>query len=282
MNILPTLFVSHGSPMLSVEDGTARRFLTSWSKQYPRPKVILVVSAHWENTDGPAVSTTEQPRTIHDFGGFPHELYEIQYPATGAPEVAQQTIKLLQDTGFKVGSNNSRGLDHGAWVPLRLMYPEADIPVFQVSLIRGAGPAEHYRLGAALQPLREHEVLIMSSGSLTHNLHEIVGRGIDDPAPHWVTEFDNWVAQTLAAGKLSELINYRRLAPYAERNHPTEDHLLPLFVAMGAAGKDAIATRVHASHTYGILAMDAYTFAEPSVSGASMDSTKLSSMAAHA
>ncbi len=248
--------------MLSVEDGAARRFLTDWGKHNERPQAILVVSAHWENKGGPAVSTAAHPHTIHDFGGFPRQLYEIQYPAQGAPDTAQQTIGLLRGTGLTVSPADSRGLDHGAWVPLRLMYPEADIPVFQVSLIQGAGAAAHYQLGLALQPLCKQGVLVMGSGSLTHNLYEIMGHGLDDPAPGWVTDFDNWIAEKLDAGDLPALLAYRRLAPHAERNHPTEDHLLPLFVALGAAGDNAVARRVHASHTYGLLAMDAYTFAD--------------------
>lgn len=260
MSKLPTLFVSHGSPMLSVTDGPAHRFLKSWGNSHVRPQAILVVSAHWETQGGPAASTVENPRTIHDFGGFPQVLYEMQYTAPGAPAVAQQAVELLQLAGFNVSTSNSRGLDHGAWVPLSLMYPNADIPVFQVSLIQGADAAQHYRLGAALQSLRAQGVLVMGSGSVTHNLHEIAGHAQDDLAPQWVNEFDSWVAEMLEAGRVPELLDYRRLAPHAQRNHPSEEHLLPLFVALGAAGAGAVATRVHASHTYGVLAMDAYTF----------------------
>ncbi len=260
MNKLPALFISHGSPLLSVEDGPAHRFLQAWSSHCARPAAILVVSAHWENSGGPMVSLTEQPRTIHDFGGFPRELYEIQYAASGAPALAEQSAQLLRAAGFSVSTSNTHGLDHGAWVPLSLMYPLADIPVFQVSLISGGGPAEHYRLGEALQPLREQGVLIMGSGSVTHNLGEIMGRSVDDPVPHWVGDFESWLADAVTQGRVPELIDYRRLAPSALRNHPTEEHLLPLFVALGAGGAGAVATRIHASYTHGILAMDAYTF----------------------
>jgi 4,5-DOPA dioxygenase extradiol len=260
MNTLPTLFVSHGAPMLAVEDSPARRFLSGWHQRIEQPQAILVVSAHWEQSGGPAVSLTARPDTIHDFGGFPRELYEIQYPALGAPEVAEQTVTLLRNAGFDVKSSNSRGLDHGAWVPLSLMYPNADIPVFQVSLLHGGGPGEHYRLGAALQSLRARGVLIIGSGSLTHNLYEFMGHRLDDPAPDWVVDFENWMATALDAGHLPELMDYRKRAPNAVRNHPTEEHLLPLFVALGAAGEGAVASRLHASHTYGILAMDVYSF----------------------
>ncbi len=275
--MMPTLFVSHGSPMLAVEDGRARQFLAAWNNRIDRPKAILVISAHWEQSGGPAVSVTARPDTIHDFGGFPRELYEIQYPAPGAPAVAEQAVKLLRDAGYDVKSSLSRGLDHGAWVPLSLMYPNADIPVFQVSLIRGVGPAEHYRLGAALQSLRAQGVLIIGSGSLTHNLYEFVGHRLDDPAPDWVVDFENWMAAALGAGRQPDLLDYRQRAPYAERNHPTEDHLLPLFVALGAAGDRAVASRIHSSYTYGILAMDIYSFTEVSVPGLSVNPYNLSS-----
>lgn len=260
MNKQPTLFVSHGSPMLSLEEGPAHHFLKEWGKQHARPAAILVVSAHWENTGGPMVSLAEQPRTIHDFGGFPRELYEIQYSASGAPALAEQSVGLLRDAGFSTSTSDNHGLDHGAWVPLSLMYPLADIPVFQISLIRGGSTAEHYRMGQALQPLREQGVLIMGSGSATHNLDEVMGHRQGDMVPSWVSDFENWMAEALNAGRISELIDYRRLAPFAVRNHPTEEHLLPLYVALGAGGAGAIATRLHSSHTYGILAMDVYSF----------------------
>jgi 4,5-DOPA dioxygenase extradiol len=259
MDTLPALFVSHGSPMLALEDCPAQRFLQQWPQQLERPRAILMVSAHWENKD-PAVSSAPHPQTIHDFGGFPRELYEIRYAAPGAPEIAEQTAALLRAAGFNARLSDTRGLDHGAWVPLSLMYPDADIPVFQLSLIQGGSPAQHYQLGAALQPLRTQGVLIIGSGSLTHNLSEFRGHRMGDPAPLWVSEFAAWIAEALNSGRVADLLNYRALAPHAARNHPTEDHLLPLFVALGAAGKDAMATRVHQSNTYGILAMDAYTF----------------------
>jgi len=269
--MLPAIFVSHGAPMLAVEEGPAHRFLAGWQQRMDRPRAILAISAHWEQSGGPAVSTASRPDTIHDFGGFPQALYEIRYPVPGAPDVAEQTLQLLRDAGFDARSSSHRGLDHGAWVPLSLMYPGAEIPVFQVSLIHGAGPAEHYRLGTALQALRARDVLIMGSGSLTHNLAEFAGHQVNDAAPHWVTDFENWMTEKLATGRLPDLMDYRKLAPFAERNHPTEEHLLPLFVALGAAGEGAVASRIHASHTYGILAMDVYSFGEINASGLSED-----------
>lgn len=260
MSKLPTLFVSHGSPMLAILDSPARRFLLELGKTLPRPSAIVVVSAHWEAMGAPAASFAAEPATIHDFGGFPAALGEIEYPAKGAPAVAAQATRLLEQAGLPVQRSAERGLDHGAWVPLSLMYPDAAIPAMQVSLVRGATPADHYRIGQALAPLRDQGALIIGSGSLTHNLHEFWGKPIDASVPGWVSEFDEWMVARLHDNQRDALFDYRRQAPFAVRNHPTEEHLLPLFVAMGAAGADAKAQRIHASYEYGALAMDAYAF----------------------
>jgi 4,5-DOPA dioxygenase extradiol len=257
---LPTLFISHGSPMLSIVDSPARRFLLGLGDALPRPRAIVVISAHWESVGGPAVSLAAQPETIHDFGGFPAALFEIQYPAHGAPETAKKAIELLEQAGFAVKSSATRGLDHGAWVPLRLMYPKADIPVVQISLLRGASPAEHEKLGKALRKLRDEGVLIIGSGSLTHNLSEFRGHSIGADVPDWVSDFATWMNVNLENAQHDALVNYRSRAPFAARNHPTEEHLLPLFVAMGAAGDAPKVERLHASIEYGVLAMDMYAF----------------------
>jgi 4,5-DOPA dioxygenase extradiol len=256
----PTIFVSHGSPMLALQDSPARRFLQGLGQGMARPTAIAVVSAHWETRGGPAVSLTAKPDTIHDFGGFPQALFDIRYPAPGAPEVAERVAALLEAGGIPVGRSAQRGLDHGAWVPLTLMYPEADIPVMQISIVHGAGPALHHQLGAALQQLRKEGVLVLASGSLTHNLYEFRGGPVDAPAPAWVSQFEAWMQEKLADNDQEALLGYRHLAPMAEKNHPTEEHLLPLFVAMGAAGPGARAQLLHTSFEHGVLAMDAYAF----------------------
>ncbi|NML62629.1 dioxygenase [Massilia sp. RP-1-19] len=260
MSTLPTLFVSHGAPTLAIVDSPANRFLRELGRTLPRPKAILVASAHWESRGGPAVSLATKPETIHDFGGFPAALFAIQYPAPGAPEVAARAASLLTQAGLAVAQSPTRGLDHGAWVPLHLMYPDADIPVAQISIVRGGSPAEHERIGRALASLREQGVLIIGSGSLTHNLYEFRGQPIDVPAPDWVSGFGDWMKARLDDNDLQALREYRTRAPHAERNHPTDEHLMPLYVAMGAAGDNARAARLHASYEYGILAMDAYAF----------------------
>ena len=260
MTPLPALFISHGSPMLAIQESPAHRFLLDLGKKLPRPKAILVASAHWETMGAPAVSLATAPDTIHDFGGFPRALFEIQYAAPGAPDTAARAAALLEQQGMPVKTSALRGLDHGAWVPLRLMYPEADIPVAQISVMRGASPAAHLRMGRALSSLREEGVLVIGSGSLTHNLGEFRGQGIDAPVPAWVSDFDGWMKARLESRDEQALLNYRKAAPFAERNHPTEEHLLPLFVAMGAAGATASVERLHNSYEYGVLAMDVYAF----------------------
>lgn len=228
-------------------------------KRLPRPSAILVISAHWE-TRTPTVSRAVQPETIHDFSGFPEQLYKLQYPAPGAPETAQAAALALQQAGIPVQLDDTHGLDHGAWVPLRLMYPEADIPVAQLSLQPEQDPAWHIELGRALRPLREQGVLIVGSGSITHNLRAVFKHQTGAPAPDWVTEFCDWMAQRIDAGDLAALSAYRSRAPHAVQNHPTDEHLLPLFVALGAADNIAGAQHMNQVMTYGLLAMDMWLF----------------------
>jgi 4,5-DOPA dioxygenase extradiol len=256
---LPSLFLSHGSPTLPLTDTPARSFLSEFSGTLARPSAILVVSAHWE-TSVPTISAVDRNDTIHDFRGFPQALYELRYPAPGSPAVAARTADLLRASGIDCRIDRSRGLDHGAWVPLLLMYPQADIPVLQLSLQPHLGTAHHLRMGRALAPLRQEGVLIIGSGSMTHDLSEFRGHGPNDPAPDWVTAFADWFHSALTAGRTDDLLDYRRQAPFAVKNHPSEEHLLPLYVAMGAAGENAGAERLHASATYGVLRMDVYAF----------------------
>ncbi|QNT70705.1 dioxygenase family protein [Defluviicoccus vanus] len=259
MPSLPALFVSHGSPMLALEDGPAHRFLRGYAARLPRPQAILVASAHWLSTV-PMLSTAAEPATIHDFRGFSPALYAMRYPAPGAPALATAAQRLLAAAGIAATMVPDRGLDHGAWVPLSLLYPAADIPVTQLALQPDAGPAHHLRLGRALRPLREAGVLIIGSGSLTHNLSAAFANPGDAPAAAWVDAFAAWVAERLAAGAIDDLLAYRRRAPFAADNHPTEEHLLPLFVALGAGSDGGAIERLHASTTHAALAMDAYAF----------------------
>lgn len=259
-DMLPTLFVSHGSPAFPLSDVPARRFLESLADALPeRPGAILVVSAHWE-TARPAVNAVAVNGTIHDFYGFPPALYEIRYPAPGSPDLAERVRQLLSDGGLAADIDTARGLDHGVWVPLRLAFPAADIPVVQLSVQTDLGPLHHLELGRLLAPLREEGVLIVGSGSFTHDLSSFreYARRIDAPEPDWVTRFTDWMEQALAGERWDDLLQYRRLAPEALRNHPTEEHLLPIFVAMGAGG--GAPRNLHKSSTHGVLRMDVYGF----------------------
>lgn len=259
--MLPALFVSHGAPTFPLTDAPARVFLEGLAEHLPeRPRAILAVSAHWE-TSQPAVTRSATNSTIHDFSGFPAELYTIRYPAPGAPWLADRVAELLAEAGLPVSKNDTRGLDHGAWVPLRLVYPEADVPVVQLSVQSDLGPDYHLRLGRLLAPLRSEGVLIVASGSFTHDLGSFgeYYHAVHAPAPAWVGSFAEWMAEALEAQRIDDLLDYRKLAPEARRNHPTEEHLLPLFVALGA-GEVGETRHLHASTTHGVLRMDAFAF----------------------
>jgi len=255
---LRPIFLSHGAPTLPFEDVPARTFLRTLSASMPRPRAIVVASAHWE-TRVPTVNAVARNTTIHDFHGFPRELYSLDYPAPGDPELAERVVDLLAAAGLPSAIDRQRGLDHGAWVPLMLAWPGAGIPVIQLSLQSHLGPGHHLALGRALAPLTREGVLIIGSGSLTHDLsswREQQGK----PEPSWVTQFADWFAQALADRRTCDLLAWRSLAPHAARNHPTDEHLLPLFLALGAAGTDAPAHHIHASSTWSILRMDAFAF----------------------
>lgn len=256
MTRLPTLFVSHGSPMEALDAGASGQAWRQIAASLPKPRAIVVLSAHWSSTV-PQVGSGVRHETIHDFYGFPRPLYEIQYPVPGAPQLALRLASALRKAGWPAELDQERGLDHGAWVPLRYMYPDADVPVVPVSIDARQSPEYHYRFGAALGEALDDDVLLVASGSLTHNLHDL--RGVDVNTAY-VGEFQDWVAQQLAAGDLDALLDYRRRAPHSVRAHPTDEHLLPLYVALGAAGEGAPVTRYFDQVAHQVLAMDAYGF----------------------
>jgi len=203
---MPSLFVSHGAPTLIIQDGPAHRFLAGYGAALGKPSAILVASAHWESRDL-LLSTAERPETIYDFHGFPKPLYEIVYAAPGAPTVAARAAAMLRDAGLDGAEDPDRGLDHGAWVPLRLMYPDADIPVAQISIQTSRGPAHQLAVGQAFASLRDEGVLIVGSGSATHNLAEFRGQPVDTPPPDWVSAFANWTYTMLSEGRTDDLLN---------------------------------------------------------------------------
>ncbi|MEO7741573.1 MAG: 4,5-DOPA dioxygenase extradiol [Usitatibacter sp.] len=252
---LPALFLSHGAPTLAVEETRQTRAWAKLARELPRPKAILAVSAHWD-TPELEVSAAPHPETIHDFGGFPKELYEQRYPAPGAPVLAKRIAQHLQQAGIQCRTEPERGLDHGAWVPLKWMYPEADTPVTQLSVQSSRGPRHHYAVGRALAPLRNEGVLILASGGIVHNLREIEWQS--KTPRDWAVSFNDWMAARVEEGSIEALLDYRSLAPSAARSHPTDEHLEPFFVALGAGG--APARRLQLGMEMGTLGMDGYVF----------------------
>lgn len=259
MKRLPTLFLSHGSPMHAVQAGTAGETWSELGKTLPRPRAILIASAHWE-TSIPMLTGNPQPATIHDFGGFPPELYKLRYPSPGSPDLAARATALLKEAEITAGVDGCRGLDHGAWVPLRWMYPDADIPVVQISVQPERDPAHHLRLGRALSPLTADGVLIVGSGHTTHNLRDWMTNPRRHEPLRYAEMFAGWLKDRLDEHDIAALTAYREQAPDATRAHPTEEHFLPLFVALGAADEDAEPERVLDGFEAGALALDSYVF----------------------
>lgn len=257
--LLPSLFLSHGAPTLALEDHPARHFLASLGASLPRPRAILVISAHWE-TAQPELTVSVAPPTVHDFFGFPEALYRLRYPAPGDPALAGRVMERLGMSGIQAVANYQRGLDHGAWVPLLLGWPAADVPVVQLSLQTALGPGHHLAVGAALSGLREEGVLVIGSGSATHDLSGWRTHGLLDAPEPYAREFAQWLASVMESADAGALLDFRRQAPHADRNHPTDEHFLPLFVAMGAGGSRAPGRRIHSSFAHGVIAMDAYAF----------------------
>lgn len=242
--------------MLMLEPGRAGPAWQALARELPRPRAILAVSAHW-TTRAPAVSAAARPATIHDFHGFPPPLYELDYAAPGAPDLAEEVARLVP--GIQI--DRQRGLDHGAWSPLRAMYPAAEIPVIQLAVMPRADAASHYELGRMLQSLARGGVLVLASGGVTHNLGDIVADAADGAALPYVGEFRDWLADALQRRDRAALFDWRRQAPHAARAHPSVEHLLPLFVALGAAGEQATARTVYRDCQLGALALDALVFA---------------------
>lgn len=259
---IPPLFVSHGAPNMILYDSPTRSFLAELGARLPRPKAVVSISAHFM-ASRPAVVADPKPEMIYDFGGFERELYTMTYPAPGEPTLAGRILDLFETAGLEPARIEKRGYDHGTWIPLKLMYPAADIPVVQVSVQPRRDPRHHWEMGRALAPLAGEGVMILASGSLTHNLHAAFDRrgGFRprDEAPEaWVTAFADWIAEKIAAGDVEALLDYRAQAPFAGRNHPTDEHLLPLFVALGAGGAGTV---LHRATENAVLALDAYRFA---------------------
>ncbi|HEX3398261.1 MAG TPA: class III extradiol ring-cleavage dioxygenase [Steroidobacteraceae bacterium] len=264
MTTAPALFVSHGAPTFALDPGLLGPKLTRIGEGLQDLAAVAVVSAHWQ-TRGVQVMQTAAPETVHDFRGFPPELYRLRYPAPGAPGMARDTAALLEAAGLKPTLENGRGIDHGVWVPLLYLLPKAQVPVFQVSLPFDLDAAGALALGKALAPLRARGVLLMGSGSLTHNLSEI---GLIDPnATQYAVEFTAWIRARVQRRDLQALADYRHRAPHALRAHPTEEHFLPLLVALGASDSTDEVTVIEGGMTYGVLSMESYAFRRSSADG---------------
>jgi len=254
--MLPSLFISHGSPMLALQPGASGPALARLATGLPRPKAIVVVSAHWESREL-LVTGGAKPQTWHDFHGFPAALYAVQYPAPGEPALAGRVEALLNAAGLAARLDAQRPFDHGAWVPLSLMYPDANIPVIQVSLPSHGGPELQLEVGQALAGLRDEGILLIGSGSITHNLGELDWHAGPDVIEPWALAFRDWVVEKLGKDDQAALLDFQRQAPFATRNHPSDEHFLPLFFALGAGDKFSI---VHQGFTLGALGMDIYRF----------------------
>lgn len=235
---MPVVYLSHGAPPLA-DDPLWTEQLAQWSQSMPKPSSILIVSAHWE-ADPLTVSATTTVPLFYDFYGFPQRYYEVTYPAPGAPELADGVEQLLGDANQSVYRDPDRGLDHGAYVPLVEMYPEADVPVLQISMPT-LDPRSLYDIGRKLAPLRDQGVLIIGSGFSTHNLREMNWHaGPESHPPTWSVEFDDWMGRALAAKDVDELIDFQQKAPAATLAHPRTEHFAPLFVALGAGADSGL------------------------------------------
>jgi 4,5-DOPA dioxygenase extradiol len=254
---LPSVFISHGAPTFALAPGRIGPQLTNLGQRLPRPEAVLVVSPHWMSHEL-FVGTVAQPETIHDFGGFPAELYRLRYDAPGHPVLARRALDVLNAAGFAPRADDHRGLDHGAWVPMMHLYPQADVPVFQVSLPATLDGDSAWALGRALAPLSREGVLIVGSGSLTHNLYEVrLGSRNAEP---YAQAFVDWVRNTLAQGDNNALRAIMQRAPHAARAHPTAEHLWPLLIAAGAASALDRVELLDGGMEHGVLSMDAFVF----------------------
>lgn len=256
--LAPVLFVSHGSPMLAIEPGSLGAKLAELGSHWDQLRGIVIVSPHWQ-TRGQKVGNHPRPETIHDFSGFPRVLYTLRYPALGAQDLAQQARQSLASSGIEAELDNDQGLDHGVWVPLMHLRPQADIPVVPVSLPEDATPETAFALGQALSSLRANGVAVIGSGSMTHNLYEFRGPHVTQPEKY-VREFSSWVRAAVEKSDVASLLHYRTQAPHAVRAHPTDEHFLPLFVALGASSSQDNMHILETEVRYGMLSMESYAW----------------------
>jgi len=256
----PVLFVSHGAPTVALEDDAYTHALAAFGGT-TRPRAVVVVSAHWEDRGPVRVNDALRSELIYDFSGFPRSLYAIEYRAPGAPDVAEKTLGLLTAAGIDAVAESSRGWDHGVWVPLRILYPGAAVPIVQISLPVPRTPESVFRLGEALGPLRDEGVMLVGSGGVVHNLRRLRWDDAEGPPEGWAHDFDAWVAERLERRAFGEVLGYRDAAPHADQAVPTTEHFDPIFFALGAASPEDRAATVYAGFTYGTVSLRTFALA---------------------
>ncbi|MEI2283054.1 class III extradiol ring-cleavage dioxygenase [Paenibacillus polysaccharolyticus] len=256
--MMPSLFIAHGAPSLALEENAYTEFLQKLGQDLPKPKAIVLFSAHWESTTQLVSAVTGSYDTIYDFGGFQPELYQIKYPAQGHAETTAEIVKLFTEAGISVQTDEVRGLDHGAWVVLRLLYPEADIPVIALSVNRYLTGEQQYQVGQALASLREQDVLVIGSGGTVHNLRRLnwESQGVDS----WAMEFDSWLQDKLEHWDTDALFAYDKLAPSAQAAVPTPEHFVPILIAMGAGDEKKQASLLFRAYQLGNLSLSCWRF----------------------
>jgi 4,5-DOPA dioxygenase extradiol len=259
---MPVVFISHGSPMVAVESDDYTRSLRRMGEELPRPTAIVVVSAHWESSAPVRVGSAERPPLIYDFGGFPPELYALQYPSPGDPTLAREIVASLKAAGIPTVAEERRGLDHGAWVPLLHAYPGADIPVVEVTLPSPRRPSDVLVLGQALAPLRDRGVLLVGSGGVVHNLRRVQFGDKNAAIEPWAQSFDDWVRGRLETLDTVGIADYRRVAPEAAASVPTTEHFDPIFMVLGASGKGDRVRDVYEGFQYGNLSMRTFALTD--------------------
>jgi len=255
--MVPAMFVAHGLPSIVMESNPYTAFLRNLGKLLPKPRGIVIISAHWEHSVQ-QIASAAKPETMHDFFGYPERLYDIAYPASGDLVLSMDIEKLLTAEGIRCELNNGRGLDHGAWTVLSLMYPAADIPVVALSLNPRLVPEEQYRIGQALQPLKDRDVMIVGSGGTVHNLSRL--RWQNGAAEGWAVRFDEWLNDAIGVWDKDALFDFAQRAPYAAEAAGSREHLMPLFICMGAADKRRTARLLHQQYDYGTLSLTAWMF----------------------
>lgn len=251
----PAAFVSHGSPMVAIETGAFQDALAAFGAKLA-PKAILVISAHWDSRDTVSITASERNSLIYDFGGFPRELYSLIYDAPGSPALAHEVAALLRPS-WNVELNSNRGLDHGAWIPLRLMFPRADIPVIELSIPTSLAPEQLFEMGRLLAPLRERGVMILGSGGIVHNLRLVDFRNQHGAPETWAQRFDQWVADAIAQRDYDVLFAYAKQTE-ARAAVPTPEHFVPIFVALGAAENAKTLETIFEGFEYGTLSMRSF------------------------